>query len=185
MRERLLKEEGGFTLPEALVAMVMMVTVMFALYAIFDMSLRVFSFGNNKVEAVENARTGLERMEREIRAAYPYNKPANNTRLSTWNPGQITFGNDVETTNRQIDSDEEISYYLSDNKLMRSKGGTASSVVAPVPAGGLEFEYFEEDGTTEATSESEIEIVHVTLTIEVDGRTQVLNTDIALRNEGG
>lgn len=165
--------------------MLLMITVMFALYSIFDMSLRVFSFGNDKVEAVESARIGMSKMEREIRAAYPYDKPDNNMRLSTWDQEQITFGNDVETTNRRIDPEEEISYYLNDNKLMRSKGGAASSVVAPVPAGGLEFEYFEEDGATEATSESEIEIVHITLTIEVDGRTQTLNTDIALRNEGG
>ena len=52
MRWRVAKEESGFTLPEVLVAMVMMLTVMFALYSIFDMSLRVFSFGNDKVEAV-------------------------------------------------------------------------------------------------------------------------------------
>ena len=46
--------------------MIMMV-VFFALSSIFDMSLRVFSFGNNKVEAVESARVGMEKMEREIR----------------------------------------------------------------------------------------------------------------------
>lgn len=190
MRERLLKEESGFTLPEVLVTMVMMVTVMFALYAIFDMSLRVFSFGNDKLEAVENARTGLTKMEREIRAAYPYDKPTNNTRLSTWDEKQITFGNDVETINRQIEPDEEISYYLnSDDKLIRSEGGTASSVIAiPLPSDGLEFEYFKEDGTTEVPiggDESKIEIVHIKLTVEVDGRTQTLNSDVALRNEGG
>ena len=54
--------------------MVMMLTVLFALYSIFDMSLRVFGFGSDKVEAVENARLGLEKMERELRGAYPYDK---------------------------------------------------------------------------------------------------------------
>ncbi len=58
MRGGLLSEEGGFTLPELMVTMVMMLTVLFALYSIFDMSIRVFSFGNHKVEAVENARLG-------------------------------------------------------------------------------------------------------------------------------
>lgn len=70
---RLLREEDGFTLPELLVTMLMMVIVLFALYSIFDMSIRVFSFGNDKVEAVQTARQGLEKMEREIRAAYPVN----------------------------------------------------------------------------------------------------------------
>ncbi len=48
-----------------------MIVVLSALYSVFDMSLRVFSFGNDKVEAVESARVGMEKMEREIRAAYP------------------------------------------------------------------------------------------------------------------
>jgi prepilin-type N-terminal cleavage/methylation domain-containing protein len=68
---RLLREESGFTLVEVLVTMTIMIVVLSALYGIFDMGLRTFSFGNNKVEAVENARLGLEKMEREIRAAYP------------------------------------------------------------------------------------------------------------------
>ena len=66
-----MKEERGFTLPEMMVTIMIMMVVFFALYSIFDMSVRIFMFGNNKVEAVESARLGLERMEREIRAAYP------------------------------------------------------------------------------------------------------------------
>jgi prepilin-type N-terminal cleavage/methylation domain-containing protein len=65
VRERLLREESGFTLAEVMVTIMLMLTVMFALYNIFDMGLRVFSFGNSKVEAVENARLGLGKMERE------------------------------------------------------------------------------------------------------------------------
>ena len=71
VRERFLKDERGFTLTEMMVTIMIMMVVFFALYSIFDMSLRVFSFGNNKVEAVESARVGMEKMEREIRAAYP------------------------------------------------------------------------------------------------------------------
>src|SRR5215203_4405921 len=71
IRERFLKEEKGFSLPEMLVTIVIMMVVFFALYSVFDMSVRIFSYGSNKVEAVESARLGLERMEREIRAAYP------------------------------------------------------------------------------------------------------------------
>jgi hypothetical protein len=41
------REESGFILPELMVTMVMMRTVLFALYSIFDMSIRVFSFGND------------------------------------------------------------------------------------------------------------------------------------------
>ncbi len=166
--------------------MLMMVTVMFALYAIFDMSLRVFSFGNDKVEAVENARIGLSRMEREIRAAYPQDKPnGDNTRLSNREPGRISFGNDIGPINRRIDDREEISYYSNDKKLLRRKGSSSRTVVAPVPKNGLKFEYFEADGVTVAEDEDDTEVVSITLKIEVDGRSQTLSTDVALRNEGG
>lgn len=114
MRGRFFKNESGFTLPEMLVTMIIMVIVLFSLYNIFDMSVRVFGFGNGKVEANENARLGLERMEREIRAAYPYNvsdtdatndyvllNPNNPTQQATSLPNdRITFGNDLDGNQR-------------------------------------------------------------------------------------
>lgn len=195
IKERLFREESGFTLTEALVAMVLMLTVMLALYSIFDMSLRVFSFGNDKVEAVENARLGMENMEREIRAAYPYDKINGDDYLfpnfSTDPSYKITFGNDVQGATstdppdrKIIVPDEEISYYFSSGKLIRSQAGGASSVAEPVPSGGLDFAYLKSDGTAAAT-EAEVEMIRVKLTIEVDGRTQTLTTDVALRNRSG
>lgn len=137
LRERLFLEESGFTLAEMLVAIMLMFTVMFALYSIFDMGLRVFSFGNDKLDVTGNARTGSERMTREVRAAYPSDKVNGKTNLF-WNEGatcassdptlvampttsQITFGND-RNGNRAIkpnsnlagvtDDQEEITYKL-------------------------------------------------------------------------
>ena len=106
IRARFLKEERGFTLPEMLVTIVIMMVVFFALYSVFDMSVRIFMFGSNKVEAVESARLGLERMEREIRAAYPVASDSHlffsANGLATTNPpqampaaNQITFGNEL------------------------------------------------------------------------------------------
>ena len=54
--------------------MLIMIAVMFALYSIFDMSLRVFRFGNDKVEAVENAR--LYAASRELGASEERNRLA-------------------------------------------------------------------------------------------------------------
>ena len=82
-----LREESGFTVPEVLVVATMLVVVLFALYSIFNASIRVLSFANdNKVEAMENTRLGLEKMEREIRAAYPYDKPAGGTHSHAMEP---------------------------------------------------------------------------------------------------
>lgn len=190
MRGRILRDEGGFTLPEVLVTMMMMITVMFALYSIFDMSLRVFSFGNNKTEAVQNARLGLEKMEREIRAAYPQNKPAdppNNALLTGWTSESISFGNDLNGNHVVDFPAEQITYSRAASDpsiLQRDRGGSAQPVVEFV--NGLTFEYLDRYGAT-ATTEADIAVVRITLVIRVDQglggpATQTLATDVALRN---
>jgi len=102
------KEESGFSLPEMLVTIVIMIVVFFALYSIFDMSVRLYAFGSNKAEAMESARLGVEKMEREIRGAYKYNSGASQNHLffDTASPttpltvppttvSELTFGNDM------------------------------------------------------------------------------------------
>ncbi len=111
-KARLFREESGFTLPEMLVTMMIMLVVLFALYSIFDMSIRVFSFGNNKVEAAENARLGVEKIQREMRAAFPVDVNVTdvpkrlffNANGTTADPPeqmpsstQVTFGNETNT----------------------------------------------------------------------------------------
>jgi hypothetical protein len=129
-RKRVVCEEAGFTLTEILVTTMIMIIVLFGLYSMFDMGLRVYSFGNDKVDATEKARLGMEKMEREIRAAYPVDgvnglnhvffpsgspDPANSA--PTLPGGQsITFGNDLPSAgappNRMIDPEEAITYEL-------------------------------------------------------------------------
>ena len=136
-RERFLKDEWGFTLSEMLVTITVMSFILLALAGLFDASLKVFSFGNNKVEAVESARVGMEKMEREIRQAYNYDltsdpqktylllDPANPTTALTVPPTsvtQVTFGNDLPGApgagNRKIECGspcEYITYKLTDD----------------------------------------------------------------------
>jgi prepilin-type N-terminal cleavage/methylation domain-containing protein len=137
MKGHVLREERGFSLPEMMVTILVMIIMFLALHSIFDMSVRVFAFGNNKTEAMESARVGLEKMEREIRAAYPVdsNDPANthvffSANGATSNPPQampdatqITFGNDLGAGgagNKKIDclsvdTCEYITYKLTDD----------------------------------------------------------------------
>jgi len=142
-RERFLKDEWGFTLSEMLVTITIMSFILLALAGLFDASLKVFSFGNNKVEAVESARVGMEKMEREIRQAYNYDltsnpqktylllDPANPTTFLTLPApnadgqrvvDQLTFGNDLPGApgagNRKIECGspcEYITYKLTDD----------------------------------------------------------------------
>jgi prepilin-type N-terminal cleavage/methylation domain-containing protein len=194
IQQRFLGEESGFTLPELMVTIMVMLTVFFALHSIFDMSIRVFGFGNDKMEATENARLGLERMEREIRAAYPYDKANGNAiLLTTWDANRITFGNDTNG-NRAIDANEIITFRrgISDpTTLIRESNGTSGPVVEFVD--GLSFEFLDRYGCRlgnlgcPTTNEANIYTVRITLTIEVDRglsdpTAQTLTTDVALRN---
>lgn len=198
---RLLREENGFTLPEMLVTILVMLTVLFALYNIFDMSLRVFSFGNDKVEAVQNARLGMERMEREIRAAYPQDKAGGEeTLLTIREPGRISFGNDLNS-NRRVDNanpdipEEQFTYDLyqtsgGTHALGKREGGSnRQPVVEFVEPDGLEFEYLDAAGNPvpqDPEQEPDVERVRITLSIQVErgpqAGTQELTTDVALRN---
>jgi type II secretory pathway component PulJ len=188
---RFLREESGFTLTEMMVTTVICIVVLFALYSIFDMSIKVFVVGNNKAEAMENARLGLEKMEREIRQAYAYNRGADDTHLfDTMEATEIEFGNDLDG-NRIIECSpppdcEIISYSLDGETLMRTSGGDPQPVIEHVD--DLEFTYFEADRTTETANEPDVALVRIDVGIAVGNpatnneATQELTTEVDLRN---
>lgn len=192
IRERFLGEEDGFTLVEALVTMIMMVLVMFALYSIFDMSVKVFSLGGDKVEAVENARQGLDKMEREIRAAYPYpisETSSENGLFKTWKANKITFGNELTGDGKILcpaaspsgstPKCEVITYSVykpsgGDTYALgraNSSGGIRQPLVEFVnrtspSSTGLSFKYFTEDGSEIIPGGEESEIARVRIQLE-------------------
>ncbi len=212
MIERFLREERGFTLMEMMITTIIWIVVLFALYGVFDMSITAFRVGNNKVEAVEEARMGLERMEREIRQAYAFDRANNNTALfDIWTPTQIRFGNDLDGDGKSgptagecpgINTCELISYSVDagTGTLMRTNGGFAPQPmvenVEDIDGDGeaLSFTYFQRDGTTEVVpgvgDEADIGAVRIELEVRVEGgnvqdSTQTLSTDVALRNRDG
>jgi Tfp pilus assembly protein PilW len=197
MQGRFLREERGFTLMEMMITTIIWIVVLFALYGVFDMSITAFRVGNNKVEAVEGARLGLERMEREIRQAYAFNRgatPTPDTRLfEPWNATnatQIRFGNDLDGDRKSgptagecpnINACELISYSVDagTGTLMRTSGGFPQQPMVEdvdyVDANntGLRFQYFQLDGTTEVVpgvgNEADIGAVRIQLSVRVDG----------------
>ncbi len=174
-----LADQGGFALVEVLVAMTMMVVVLFALYAVFEATVRVFDLAGSELEAAESARLGLGRMEREIRAAYPQ---AGGVLLATWEPTRIAFLN--KPTN---DPPETIVYSLSPGSpsYLRRNGQRLAGPLAG--ADGLRFAYCKSvtDCSSAVGSESEIELIRITLGVRAPGdpdATQILTTDVDLRN---
>jgi len=177
---------------------------MFALYNIFDMSIRVFTYGNNKVEAVENARLGLGKMERELRAAYPYDKgnstPDTHLFTGSMSEDQITFANDLNGNRVVAPTTEQITYYLDGKTLRRTIGTGGAAGGQPVvesvkpdgPAagydGGLKFKYLRKSGTSlvTTTNEAQVEVIRISLDVQTGGgtgtATQQITTDVDLRS---
>jgi type II secretory pathway component PulJ len=199
------KEEAGFTLVEVLVASTMMFAVLFALYGIFDVSVRAFGYGGDRLEAVENARLAVDRMGREIRSAYPYDPTSNPPRrylfldpLDPTKPAvptstRIVFGNETGG-DRRIGATEVLGYYLSGHDLKRSKGGSVQTLVDSVATNGLRFTLCRSPDdcppAVAITDEAEIKLVRIELAVEVRRRgedpvRQTLATDVYLRNRGG
>ena len=197
--------EAGFTLVEVLVAATMMFAVLFALYAVFDTSVRAFGYGGDKTEAVGDARLATDRMEREIRAAYPYDLTTNPPRrylfLDPFDPTKpavptatrLAFGNETDG-DRKIGASEVVGYYLRGHDLRRSKGGSVQTLLDSVATGGLRFTPCKsvEDcpPAVAVTDEAEIRLVRIELAVEVERRgedpaRQTLATDVYLRNRGG
>ena len=173
------RDESGFTLPELLVTMTIMLTVLFALYSIFDTSVRIFRHGKDELKAVEDARLGLERMEREIRVAYPRDE---GTLISVAGEREITFQNRPDN-----DPPETITYSLSSgsSSYLRRNG---QRVVGPLDgADGLVFAYCTSatDCSPTIAEERSIKLVRMTLNVRIPGpthATQTLTTDVFLRN---
>ena len=199
-RMRLLKDERGFTLTEILVTTIMMVVVLSALYGVLDMSLRAFTFGNNKVEAVESSRVAMEKMEREIRQASAYNSPSDMHLFDQWTANQIRFGNDLDGSGAIACPNpggkcEKIGYQLNGNTLGRDNTSTgATNTVANLqPVAGnvqsLTFTYYNQSGAVVAPggTEANVDRVQVSLVVSVDQglanpATQTLTSVIDLRN---
>lgn len=181
--KRAIKNEAGFTLTEVLVTIMMMTMVVFALYSMFDMSLRVFQTGNSTVEANENARVALDRMEREIRSAWPSNDCEDPSQSDdpligdSSNSGSITFKNCFSDT----DPPRTINYRINGDNLERVEDGSAQTLASlgssPTP---LRFRYL--NAASEDVPTANAILVEITLVAQNGDRTQTLITNAGLRN---
>ncbi len=198
MRPRAVRE-GGFTLPEALVAVVMTAAVLLALYAVFDASVRVFGAARGNAEAAQAARIGLARMEREIRAAYPRDKASGDaTLLTSFGEGRLDFGNDLDGNRRTADPatglaepGEGISYTLAADGAPLRNGRLLVEAAEDIDGDGraLTFGYYDANGNPVGTAnEADVALVRVRLEVSAEtgaGREpveRVLGTTVALRN---
>jgi prepilin-type N-terminal cleavage/methylation domain-containing protein len=79
---RIWRDRRGFTMTELLIALAGVGLVLSAVVSVQENGLRAYVAGSNRVEIQQNARTALDRMEREIREALA---------ITTANASSITF----------------------------------------------------------------------------------------------
>ncbi len=207
MRARLLRDESGFTLAEVSVTITIMIIVLFALHSMFEMSLKVYSYGHNKVEATEISRVALEKMEREIRQASAYNQPSDLHLFDQRTANEIRFGNDLNGSGaiecpNSSGRCEKFGYRLNNGTLGRDSTSTgATNTLAnlrPVAENvqSLTFTYYNKSGAvvapggteaTDPTATTYVDRVQVSLVVSVDqgiGKpgTQTITSIIDLRN---
>ena len=150
-----MREEGGFTLPEVLVAMTLMVVVFFALYAIFDMTIEVFGFGNDL--------DGNRKIE-----CPPPPAPSSTCEIITYDeyrPGGSTT--------------DALGRARSSGGVRQPVAGYVRDIDGDGEA--LTFDYLDRFGDP-TTSEAEVAMVRIELEVGVNGRAQTLSTQVALRN---
>jgi prepilin-type N-terminal cleavage/methylation domain-containing protein len=146
--------QGGFTLVEALVALVVFGVIMVGAFTLYASNHDALRQGQTKAEVQQNARVALQVAAREIRIA-GYDPSGvlptltSPTAIQVANPNNLTFVSDV-TQDGVLD---QVTYQVRDNRLIREiSSWNGSSFPAPATSevagdiGLLTFAYF--DNTT-------------------------------------
>ncbi len=185
----------------------MMLVVFFALHTVFEAGVRAVAVGEEEVRATEQARLGLERMEREIRAAAPYFPPDKDKRhlffryedpgtpTAPRGAGPLAFGNDLDgrcglrktlsggRCGSGVESRELVSYYVNGGGvLIRRSNNLRTPLAGEVE--GLDLRYLDPQGNP-ASLEGEIGLVEITLTVKTGRAEQRLRSNVALRSRAG
>ncbi|AHY47279.1 Hypothetical Protein RradSPS_1996 [Rubrobacter radiotolerans] len=205
MRPSALGDEAGFTLIEALVSTVVMLAVLFALYAFFDAGVRLVGTGEDRTEASAASRLALQRIERELKAASPYDpSDAGRDHLffryespeTPTLPGErsIAFGNDLDGRcglrevsgggcSEKANAKELVAFYVNGSGTLVRR---ANNGRVPLADGvkSLRFVPLDREGNP-ATEEAEVRRVEVAVTVGAGEAERTLTTSVAPRSRAG
>lgn len=179
----------GFTMVELLVAMVVSLLALAAIYSTFLAQHRSYQVQGETADMQQNIRTAMYYMQREIRMAGndPYTKgifgfPVPPLGNSTANANVIQFTEDigdgaVGAPNGLLNTNETIQYRLNNGNLIRNTPATGDQVVAQ-NIDALDFVYLDDSsppivlnpvgGNVPAGSEGLIRSVEITIVARTD-----------------
>ncbi|MDD5713065.1 MAG: prepilin-type N-terminal cleavage/methylation domain-containing protein, partial [Smithellaceae bacterium] len=187
---------AGFTLIELIIAMVVGLVVLAAMFAIYSVQNRELRNEDSVVEMRQNGRAAMAMMIREITmAGYDITGTAN-AGITAASANSMSFTSDLNGNGATTDADETVTYTLCTINGVQSlgraaDGGSVQSVADNIQS--LNFSYFDDHGvelSRPVAAPSQIHHILISLTATTDrvnpdtGRrgTYTLTTQVAPRN---
>lgn len=189
-------DNRGFTLIELMVAMVISIFVMAAIYTLFRSSSEIFTSQEQLVEVHQNIRAVLNIMTRNIRmAGFNPNRNATNATIIYANATSLRIAYDGE--NLTVDDDVEFNYSSTDNSMKYKSYGTngndSGNQRFAEDISSLVFTYTLSDGSTTSSPSkpSMIRMVGIQICGKISGSysekydsLQCVNSTVRCRNMG-
>lgn len=160
----------GFTIIELVMTIVIMGILATMSWPVMDSSLRAYTELTETTDTLGKLRYAMERMAREVRET---DHNGSNFVITTMTAGTLSFTKRDGTTVTLTSSGGNAT-------LQYSNPSVTSTLTDQVNS--LAFAYYQSDGSTAATGNTDISFVQISLTLEEDGNTYPQRTRIALRN---
>ncbi|MBW2605199.1 MAG: prepilin-type N-terminal cleavage/methylation domain-containing protein [Deltaproteobacteria bacterium] len=200
LKQKFRHSNQGFTMVELLVAMVVALLALGAIYSTFLNQHKSYVVQEETAAMHQNIRTGMFYMQREIRMAGCDPVGTANARIITANATSVNLTEDVRGDLVGSDSDgatddpnENITYGLTANNLVRNTGGGNQMVAQNIDA--LDFVYLDGSsppnvlnpggGNVPAGSLNQIRSVEITLVARTGRNTLASKNNNAYFNQRG
>jgi type IV pilus assembly protein PilW len=163
---------GGYTLMELMVAMVIGMIVMASVATTFTTQTRAYSAQEQINQMEQNARGALDIMSRELKMAGYKPNGGSVTGVVSYSTTSLTIQADLNADGAVSPSgsdNEQIAYaYDSANKKITRQVGTAPAATLAENISGFTFTYYQSSGTTLATSAANIRRIKIAITAKTE-----------------
>lgn len=196
------KREDGFSLMELMIAMTITLVIMVAASTLLSKSLGTRSRENRKSDALADVQRALNIMSREIANSGFGLEDDNGIIIADSTNTQLRFRANIDNTNNTItDLGEDVTYYLSNNRLARydknAPAGTETTALLANRIDTLTFDYYDVNAagtgvsaTVNAPATPTARTVRIKITVSVTlpalsgepASTERLTSEVSLRN---
>lgn len=168
----------GFTLIEAVLGIVLLGILAMAAMPVITGGITAYATTTTSLNTLSKLRYATERMAREVREV----------RRSTVTPADYDIITNISTgTSTSLvftkSDGNQVSLNLSGANVTLAYSTPAVSSTLTDQASGLTFRYYQNDGTTAASSVSNVAFVDIQLDLVESGNTISQRTRVALRNQ--